>query len=100
MPLRRTGTVVAGGGVVAGLSIVDWSVLLALLAVGAMAVGAICWVVSDQERPERLALLIRSWRGQPEPTRPRARPVARRPSAAGARAAAPAARAAGTTDGR
>lgn len=25
-------------------------------------IGAICWVINDQYRPERLALLIKSWR--------------------------------------
>jgi hypothetical protein len=28
-------------------------------------VGAVCWVINDQNRPERLALLIKSWRGIP-----------------------------------
>ncbi|MGI5147879.1 hypothetical protein ACQEVC_16125 [Plantactinospora sp. CA-294935] len=92
MPLRRAGAVAAGGGLVTGLSLVDWPVLLALFAVSAMAVGAICWVLSDQDRPKRLALLIRSWRGQPRPAAPAPRAVARRPSAPRSRAAARAAR--------
>ncbi|MEO3929516.1 hypothetical protein ABGB07_37515 [Micromonosporaceae bacterium B7E4] len=95
-PLRRAGAVAAGGGLVTGLSLVDWPVLLALLAVSTMAVGAICWVVSDQERPERLALLIHSWRGQPPMARSGARPVARRPSAPRSRAG----KAAGAADSR
>ncbi|MGX7675998.1 hypothetical protein [Plantactinospora sp. DSM 117369] len=96
MPLRRAGAVAAGGGLVTGLSIVDWPVLLALFAVSAMAMGAICWVVSDQDRPKRLALLIHSWRGQPPTARSGARPVARRSSAPGSRAG----KAAGAADGR
>ncbi|MDW5323510.1 hypothetical protein [Plantactinospora sp. KLBMP9567] len=100
MPLRRAGAVAAGGGLVTGLSLVDWPVLLALFAVSAMAVGAICWVVNDRDRPKRLALLIRSWRGQPPPARSGARPVAGRPSPARSRTGAPVVTAARAADGQ
>ncbi|MEQ4301418.1 hypothetical protein ABNF97_08505 [Plantactinospora sp. B6F1] len=97
MPARRAGAVVAGGGLVTTLSLLDWPGLLALLAATAMVVGATCWVLSDQDRPKRLALLIRSWRAPTHLARPGARPVARRPSTARTRTDA---QAAGTVDGR
>ncbi|MFC6022245.1 hypothetical protein ACFP2T_39575 [Plantactinospora solaniradicis] len=92
--LRRAGTVAAGGGLVTGLSMVDWPALLALLAVSAMAITATCWIVSDRERPKRLALLIRTWRGQPP------RPSAARASRPRPRAVAPARKVARAPDGR
>ncbi|MBE1484656.1 hypothetical protein [Plantactinospora soyae] len=65
MPLRRAGTAAVGGGLLTGLAMLDWPALVTLLAVSAMAMAATCWVVADQDRPKRLALLIRTWRGHP-----------------------------------
>jgi hypothetical protein len=43
-------------------ALAGWPALLLLAVLGAMAIGAACWVLNDQDRPERLALLIRAYR--------------------------------------
>jgi len=68
--LRSFGVVALGGGVVSALHTIGWPAPVVLLGSVAMAIVAICWVLNDHERPRRLALLIRAWRGQaPTPRR-------------------------------
>ncbi|MGI5215037.1 hypothetical protein [Plantactinospora sp. CA-290183] len=85
MLLRRAGTAALGGGLVTGLSVSGWPALVALLTLAVIAVAATCWTISDRERPKRLALLIRAWRGQPARPSTARVPTARRRSAAPAR---------------
>jgi len=55
---RATGT--AGTVALAGLS---WHILAGLAMVVLVVVGAGCWVISDAGRSQRLAMLIKAWRG-------------------------------------
>jgi hypothetical protein len=92
MSLRRVAAV--GGGLLTGLAMLNWPALLTLLAVSGMTVVATCWVVSDPDRPKRLALLIRTWRANP------ARPLAARSAPPRSSAVVPARKAGRVPNGR
>jgi cell division protein FtsW (lipid II flippase) len=64
--LRAVGT--AGTVALAGLS---WHILAVLAVAVLIVVGAVCWVITDAGRSQRLAMLIRAWRGsaRQKPTR-------------------------------
>jgi hypothetical protein len=49
-------------GVLSALLAAGWVGAVLLTAVVGVFVGAMCWVINDPYRPERLALLITSWR--------------------------------------
>ena len=54
----------AAAGMLGMLSAVWAGAALSVVIVVTLVV-AVCWVINDQNRPERLALLIKSWRGIP-----------------------------------
>jgi hypothetical protein len=62
--LRPALGVAAGGGVLSTLLTTGWAGAALLIAVVLVLVGAVCWVVNDPQRPDRLALLIATWRGR------------------------------------
>jgi hypothetical protein len=64
-------------GVTAGLATVpavlagaSWHALAALVVSGLIVVAAVCWAIAAPGRAERLATLIRAWRGTARPTQP------------------------------
>lgn len=67
MVIRRVAAATFGGGLLSTLAAVGWPALVLVSAVAAVALAAVCWVLNNEDRPERLALLIRAWRD----TRPR-----------------------------
>jgi len=75
--LRQALGVTAGsGGIISALLAGGWTGVVLLVALVVVLVGAVCWVIADDARPERLALLITSWRGRIPPAQPR-RPTGR-----------------------
>jgi hypothetical protein len=80
-----------GAGVLTALLAKSWAVALALavvvvaVAVVLVAVGAMCWIVNDPDRPGRLALIMRAWRGQELPAPSSATAVSVRPAAVSVR---------------
>lgn len=64
--MKRVAMVIrcAAGSVGAlALAGVSWHILAVLAVVVLMVVGAVCWVITDAGRSQRLAMLIRAWRG-------------------------------------
>jgi hypothetical protein len=61
--LRRTAT---GGLAVipAVLAEASWHALAAMVLAVLTAVVAVCWVIADNDRARRLAMLIGAWRGE------------------------------------
>lgn len=49
------------GAVVAALT-AGWTGVAVLIIVIVVPIAAICWVVADADRPQRLALLLSTWR--------------------------------------
>ncbi|SNY38352.1 hypothetical protein [Paractinoplanes atraurantiacus] len=82
---RSAGTLAGAGGTVAAVWAGGWLTGAFLLAATIVVVAATCWVVADDDRPKRLALLIESWRGPARAPRPAVRRgrAARTGSAAG-----------------
>jgi hypothetical protein len=69
-------TVSATGGVSALLVAVvatGWTGIALLVIVLIVLIAALCWVLADSERPQRLALLLSTWRHSPLPPPPRQR---------------------------
>ena len=64
--MKRVATVMrraagsAGAVALAGLS---WHILAGLAVVVLIVVGAVCWVITDAGRSQRLIMLIKAWRG-------------------------------------
>ena len=59
---RVLGTVGASTGVLSTVFAAGWTGVVLILAVVVVLTGAVCWVVADAERPDRLAMLLRAWR--------------------------------------
>lgn len=61
--MRRTlgATTVAGGVLTAALAM-GWLGMIFVLAVILVPTLALCWVIADNSRPHRLALLLATWR--------------------------------------
>jgi hypothetical protein len=53
----------AGAGASVVLAGLSWHVLAGLAVIVLIAVGAVCWVIIDAGRSQRLAMLIKAWRG-------------------------------------
>jgi hypothetical protein len=59
---RAIGTGV-GGGILSTLLAKGWVGVALAVGVVVVLTVAVCWVVADSERPQRLALLLSAWRG-------------------------------------
>lgn len=69
MAARRLSLFAASGGMASAVAIKGWPAVVLLLAATAMTAALVGWVVNDRERPERLALLIRTVRQSTPATR-------------------------------
>ncbi|MEV5720600.1 hypothetical protein AB0L41_42615 [Amycolatopsis mediterranei] len=68
----------ASTAVVAALA-AGWIGIAALVIAIVVPIAAICWVLADPDRPQRLALLLSAWRyGTPTPLRRRVATAPRR----------------------
>lgn len=57
-----------GGAVLTAFFAGGWIVGVVLIATILVVVGATCWIVSDRDRPQRLAIVLKALRpGAPEP---------------------------------
>lgn len=62
--IRRAGVLAAAPGVLAGLSVRGQADVVVIVVV---VVAALCWIIADPDRSERLAMLISAWRGGGRP---------------------------------
>jgi hypothetical protein len=62
MMRRALGTTAGIAVLLSALLTAGWASVALLLVVVVIVVAAVCWIVADPERPDRLALLITSWR--------------------------------------
>jgi hypothetical protein len=69
---RTLGTV-SGGGLLTALAATGWLGALVLVCATFVVAGAVCWIVGDDGRAKRSALLIKTWRGTRRATGQRGR---------------------------
>jgi hypothetical protein len=86
--LRRGLSVAGGGGFVTAIFAAGWAGIVIVSAVVVVLIAAVCWIVADEDRPARVALLVTAWRhGTITPRRRRTPAVQRRLSAVESRPA-------------
>ena len=61
---KAVGATVGSTGVISTLLTAGWVGMVLLIAIVAAMIGALCWVLADEGRAGRCALLISSWRGR------------------------------------
>ena len=62
MRLRTVGAAGGVGGAVAAALATGWIGAALLIVAIVVPIAAICWIVADRDRPQRLALLFTTWR--------------------------------------
>ncbi|MGW3993204.1 hypothetical protein ACWEF6_06920 [Amycolatopsis sp. NPDC004772] len=67
----RTASVTGGaGGVAVTILAADWFGIAVLIITIVVPIAAVCWVLADPDRPQRLAWQLSTWRyGTPTPPR-------------------------------
>lgn len=61
MLARRVGATLASSGVLGAVLYAGWAGAVVLVAVVAMLVGALCWVLADSARSGRLTRMLMAW---------------------------------------
>ena len=64
--MKRVATVIrraAGSASALALAGLSWHILAGLAVAVLIVVGTVCWVITDAGRSQRLAMLIKAWRG-------------------------------------
>jgi hypothetical protein len=62
--VRGVGVAIGGAGAISAVVAIGWQGLLLTVVLAAFAMGGACWVLNDQERTQRLTLIIRAWTDQ------------------------------------
>ena len=60
--MRRVFAAGGGGGLLASLLAAGWVGVVLGVVVVLVVVGAICWIVNDRDRPDRLVRILAAWR--------------------------------------
>lgn len=69
MMRQALGATAGGGALVAALA-TGWVGIALIIAVISVPTLAVCWIVADADRPQRLALLLAAWRHDVPALRP------------------------------
>jgi hypothetical protein len=65
--MRRALSIGAGGTILSASLTAGWLGIALSALVVVILILALCWIVADSERPYRLAVLLKAWRGTSHP---------------------------------